>query len=453
MACDRISRLDRVRITRGPGREVIAAREVREPRSDRGLRRASHRAVVAARVRATSGRGSVSASAVKRPARCAGPGVRCGGAAPGLAEGWVEPSHGAAADLAGACVAWGAPRGVADPVPDVGAVPMPAGAQSSPGVVSPVEEAASISTGESSPLRTDRSRRVQQYSIWDHMPGYVLAHEHGGFRFAVLRTVPGMLPRDGHEALKDLRIGLRKRFAYVDGLAMQPSLFDESLVHVAGSGWHAHWSLERSADGSPHYQIMFAILGYDVAAFEAAVRELWAAAVARVLGVSRALGRRDLYFGRHLGGETVDYMVQHKRTGSGQHDAHDFSDVVGEGEGLGTRWHGSMGGRCLKLVKGHGEYVPDDVPVEELRERAATLDRVRWGGRPVPDRYAHARDAKTGRLLYVVPGPWSGHAALYMVTGSFRHLLAYRRARLECRQRKRAAEPGDDFLTSLAMWI
>ena len=195
MACDRISRLDRVRITRGPGGEVIAAREVREPRSDRGLRRASHRAVVAARVGASTGPESAPQSALPRSAPCAGPGVRCGGAAPGLAEGWVEPSHGGADDLAGASVAWGAPRGVADPVPDVGAVPMPAGAQSSPGVVSPGEEAASISTGESSPRRTDRSRRVQQYSIWDHMPGYVLAHEHGGFRCAVLRTVPGTQAR------------------------------------------------------------------------------------------------------------------------------------------------------------------------------------------------------------------------------------------------------------------
>ena len=425
------------------------------------LRRASHRAVVAARVRATAGRESVPASAVKRPAPCAGPGVRCGGAAPGLAEGWVEPSHGAAADLAGACVAWDAPRGVADPVPDVGAVPMPAGAQSSLGVVSPGEEAASIRTGESSPRRTDRSRRVQQYSIWDHMPGYVLAHEHGGFRFAVLRTVTGMLPREGHEALKDLRVGLWKRFAYVDGLELQPDLFDESLVHVAGSGWHGHWSLERSDDGSPHYQIMFAIFGYDVAAFEKAIRDLWAAAVARVLGVSRALGRRDVHLGRSLGGETVEYMVQHKRTrsGQGQHDAHDFRDVLGDGEGLGTRWHGSMGGRCLAMVKGHGEYVPDDVPVEVLRERAATVDHARWGGRPVPDRYAHARDAKTGRLLHFVSGPWVGHAARFMLTGSLRDLSAYRRARLECRQRKRAAESaesaesGDNFSAFLAMWI
>ena len=94
-----------------------------------------------------------------------------------------------------------------------------------------------------------------------------------------------------------------------------------------------------------------------------------------------------------------------------------------------------------------GGEILDDVSVEEIRARAVTLDSVRWGGRRIPDWCAHFRHRQTGRLIYVVHGPWLGYAAQYMATGSFWALSAYRWALLQCRERKRRAK-AEEFATA-----
>ena len=203
----------------------------------------------------------------------------------------------------------------------------------------------------------------------------------------------------------------------------------------AGRGWHAHWSLERSDDGSPHYHVMAAIIGYDVSEFVSAVGPLWSSASESVLDRDLGDRPRDVHVDQQLGGQTIEYMCGDKRTSSGR-DAQDFSDVVGEEKGLGTKWWGTMGRSCLRLVRGHGEVL-DNTCVAEIRARAMMLDWLRWGGREVPDRCAHFRHRVTGRLLYVVHGPWLGYAAQYMATGSLWALSAYRRALLQCRERRR----------------
>ena len=257
----------------------------------------------------------------------------------------------------------------------------------------------------------------------------------GGFFFFSLRTPFGTTVTQGHEIFVKLRTGLAKRFPYVDGLVFQPDMFNESLTYVCGRGWHAHWSLERSDDASPHYHMMTAVVGYDVEEFVSAVGNLWSSASESVL--CRDLGDRprDVHVDHKLGGQTIGYMCGHKKTSS-HRDAHDFRDALEEGENLGTRWWDVMGRPCLRLVRGHGEFL-DDVSVEEFRARAETLDSVRCGGREVPDRRAHFRHRKTGRLIYIVHGPWLGYAAQYMATGSLWALSQYRRALLQCRERQR----------------
>ena len=117
------------------------------------------------------------------------------------------------------------------------------------------------------------------------MPGYVLAHELGGYLFLVLRTPKGTTVRQGHDETVRLRTGLRKIYPYVDGLEFESNQIDEGLTYVRGKGWHAHWSLERSDDGSPHYQLMVAVFGYDIREFEKTIRGIWPHEVERPLDV------------------------------------------------------------------------------------------------------------------------------------------------------------------------
>ena len=404
MPCQRVSHLDRVRITRGPRREVIAARECRQTRSDKGLKR-----VVQQLKQAVSALASTA-----QPASCSG--SLAGTINPGSSS--TQPLPPSAASGSTSAVT-GAVHGQSASGPSHA---QPSSSVSPQGGASP---GASQSTGQTPTKRSERSRRAQLNSLLDHFPGFVLAHELGSFLFVSLRTPPGTTPVQGHQAMVRLRTGLEKVFSYVDGLVLQPDLLDESLTYVRGYGWHAHWSLERSDDGSPHYHLLVALFGYDAKEFEAAIRRLWS---------FTAAGPHDVHFGYKLGADTVQYLVGHKRTNSG-HDAHDYSDVLGVGASLGTKWWGAWGGRCLQLVKGHGEYV-EGTSLEEMRHRAVASDEARWNGRDVPAYLAHYKDS-TGRPMYVVSGPWLGAAAVYMATGSLRALHEYRRARIRCRERRR----------------
>ena len=290
-------------------------------------------------------------------------------------------------------------------------------------------------SGQTGVKRSKRSRKAQFNTLLDHFPGYVLAHALGGFRFVSLRTLPGMTVKQGHQALVHLRTGLAKRYRYVAELVLQPDFFDESLIYVRGKGWHADYSLEASDDGSTHFHIMMAIFGYDPAEFVATICKLWEYELTKFLNRSGALGPYYIHVGDHLGPETVQYMVGHKRTRRGR-DAHDFSEWLGEGESLGTDWYGVMGGPCRALVKGNGEFL-DQESVEALKARAIAIDQVKWGGRDVPETLAHFQDRATGTRFYVVSGPWLGSAARYLATGSLRDLAEYRRALLRSRHRRR----------------
>ena len=356
MGCTRVSQLDRLRVTRGPGGAIVAAREVRHSRSDKGLQRVLEKPCLEAK--------SIT------PRRTA----------PALAPGAIRP-------------------------------------------------------GQTAAKRSERSRRTQLNSLLDHFPGYVLAYLLGGFRLVTLRTPAGTTVEEGHQALVHLRTGLAKRFPYVSGLVLQPDLFDDSLQYVRGSAWFADYSLEASDNGSPHYHLMVAIFGYDPAMFESAICELWKHELKTFLNRSVTLGPYYIHVGQHLGPETVQYMVGHKRSRRGK-NAQDFTEWLAEGESLGTDWHGAMGKRCRALVRGHGEFLEHE-SVEALRARAVVLDEVRWNGREVPAEFAHFQDQATGRQFYVVSGPWLGSAARYLATGSLRELAAYRRALLEYRHRKR----------------
>ena len=401
MPCQRVSLVERVRITRGPGREIVAARECRKTRSDKGSKRALQQ--LQRMNQAVSALAST-----PQPASCSG-----------SVTGTINPGPTSAASGSTTAAAGTGPVQSA-----AGLAPFPASSStSSPGSTG---AGTSQSAGETAPKRGDRSRRAQENSLLDYFAGYVLAYELGGFLFVSLRTPPGTTPAQGNAALVRLRTGLVRLFPYVDGLVLQPDLLDESLEYLCGRGWHAHWSLERSDDGSPHYHVAMALFGYDVAEFESAVRWLWS---------STAAGPHDIHFGYQLGADTVQYMAGPKETKGGR-DAQDFSDFLGDDVSLGTKWWGAWGGRCLQLVKGHGEYV-EGTSVEVLRNRAETIDRIRWNGRDVPAFLSHFVDAKTGQPMYVVSGPWLGAATVYMATGSLRALRDYRRARLRCRERRR----------------
>ena len=424
MPCDRICLLERLRATRGPNREIVAVREVRSPRTDKGVRRAKRQTQQYSAVEPAFGsviqfRGT---SGSHQHESEAGPAVAsaeqfqgsCGSTAHVFGAGSMVETGGSSSN-----------QHRSDIVPEARcADDKTSGAG-----------CAARGTGHASACRSDRSRRAQWVHVLDHFPGYVLAYHLGGFLFFSLRTPPGTTVQQGHQILLRHRTGLAKRFPYVDGLMLQPDLWDENLTHVCGRGWHAHWSLERSDDGSPHYHVMAAIIGYDVSEFVSAVGPLWSSASESVLDRDLGDRPRDVHVDQQLGGQTIEYMCGDKRTSSGR-DAQDFSDVVGEEKGLGTKWWGTMGRSCLRLVRGHGEVL-DNTCVAEIRARAMMLDWLRWGGREVPDRCAHFRHRVTGRLLYVVHGPWLGYAAQYMATGSLWALSAYRRALLQCRERRR----------------
>ena len=292
-----------------------------------------------------------------------------------------------------------------------------------------------VRPGQTEAIRSDRSRQTQLNNLLDHFPGYVLAYRLGGFRFVTLRTPAGTTVEQGHQALVHLRTELAKRFPYTDALELQPDLLNESLIYVRGRGWFADYSLEASANGSPHYHVMLAILGYDPATFVYTTSKFWEAALKKNLHDFDRLGPYDIHVGDHLGPETIQYMVGHKRTRCGR-NAHDFTRWLGEGEGLGTNWHGAMGSPCRALAKGQGEYL-DHVSVEALRARAIIIDEVKWGGRQVPDRFSHFQERETGTRFYVVSGPWLGSAARYLATGSLQELAEYRRALLRCRRQRR----------------
>ena len=356
MGCTRISQLNEVRVTRGPGGEIVAAREHRRRRSDKGL--------------------------------------------PCMLN---EPDRSAKS--------------------------------SSPSQSEPRSVPRATRQGQTEAIRSERSRKTQLGNVLDCFPGYVLAYSRGSFRFVSLRTPAGTTLQQGHRAMVHLRTGLEKRFPFVDGLVLQPDLFDESIEYVQGSAWHADYSLEASDNGSPHFHLMVALFGYDPGAFESAIYELWNREVKAFLQDSAALGPNYVHVGRHLGADTVQYMVGHKRTRSGG-NAHDFSRWLREGESLGTNWHGAMGGPCRALVKGHGEYL-DHESVKALRARAIIIDEVKWGGHEVPDKFSHFQDRATGARFYVVSGPWLGSAARYLATGSLLELADYRRALLQSRRRRR----------------
>ena len=301
--------------------------------------------------------------------------------------------------------------------------------------------------GQTSARRTDRSRKKQRDHILDHYQGYVLAHHLGGFFFLSLRTPTGTTVQQGHTILVRFRTGLAKRFPYVDGLVLQRSDSDDTLTYVHGRGWHAHWTLERSLDASPHYHIMVATFGYDAGKFRKAVKSLWPSASESVLGRDLAHRRRDLHIGRNLGAQTVRYMY-HPKDSHGR-NVTDFSEVLGEGQPLGSNWWNPFGRPCLALVRGHGEFL-DDESLSELRERALRLHEVEWNGRPVPDRYAHYVHRRTGRLLYLVSGPWLGAAAQYLATGLEHYLHEYSRARRHAGGKKRREE-AEHFATEFGL--
>ena len=308
-----------------------------------------------------------------------------------------------------------------------------------------------MACGETSATRSDRSRQAQRDSILDHMPGYVAAHDRDGFYFCCFRTPAGMTVNQGYEALKRFRIAMCRRYAYVDGLEIERHRSLDIIVAVRGSGWHAHWSLERSDDASPHYSLMVAVYGYDVREFKADMEEAWGRAVASVLGVERAIGPRDIRIGRQLGVQTVLYASGRKRTRSSRFGAHNFGDVVAPGESLGTKWWDTMGAPCLAIVRSRPEYA--DGTVEELRARAVQLHRTRTRDRDIPDAFGHFRDEK-GRWCFVVSGPWFGAAAQYLATGSLEALSEYRKVLLISRQRWRASMAGGPFEDAVsAFWL
>ena len=417
MPCDRLCMVDRLRVTRGPDGEIIAVRGVRSPRQDRGLPRAKQP--------------SSSDSATDSPFDTVALLPNNGGSTQSDCD--TEPAIGSSEEFRGGPSTSACALGAGSNQLHPKAAMQP---QSGDGAASQTSSARP-GTGHAGACRSDRSRRVQRNHLLDYLAGYVLAHQRRGFLFYSLRTPTGTTVQQGHEILLRLRTALVKRFPYVDGLMLQPDLSDESLVYVSGRGWHAHWSIERSDDATPHYHLMVALYGYDVLDFVSTVARHWSAASASVLG--RDLGKRphDVHFDLELGAQTIEYMCGHKRTSSNR-AVHDFSDVVEDGQGLGTKWWDVMGRPCLRLVRGHGEFLHDVSP-EEIRARAVTLDSVRWGGRRVPDTCAHFRHQETGRPVYVVHGPWLGYAAQYMATGSLWALAAYRRVLLQCRERRRRA--------------
>ena len=294
--------------------------------------------------------------------------------------------------------------------------------------------------GATNARRSDRSRTDQSNHILDHFSGHVLARRLGTYRFCTLRTPSGTTVAQGRDSMRILRVGLVKKFAYSDGLVLRPAETGLGLTYVSGSGWFGNYSLEASQDYSPHYHLMLALIGYDIAAFEEAILALWKHALSRVLGRPYFLGPLDVHFGLRLGPGTVRYMCDPKRTKTG-HNPHDFRAVVPEGASLGTDWWHAWGGRCLTMVEDPGQYVVG-VSVAELRERAVMLDFVRTNGREVPDSAAHFRDPKTEEPNFVVGGRWYGAAARYMATGSQDDLDAYCQELLEARRQERDAE-GD----------
>ena len=301
--------------------------------------------------------------------------------------------------------------------------------------------------GATSAVRSARSRREQENHIWDHYSGYVLAHRLRGFRAVFLRTPQGTSVAQGTAALRDLRVGLRRRFPYVDGLVLRRRE-DGRLVRVRGCGWFADYSLEASDDWSPHYSLMLGVIGYDAVAFEEAISELWALVLSKALRREYVLGLHDIAFGPDLHVGTVRYMAMRKETASGR-NAHDFRALLGDE--LGTNWWHAWGWPCLKLVKvvkGDAKRVRG-VSLLELRRRAVVLDDVRRGGRALPDWAGHFPHSRTGTPLHVLSGPWYGAAARYLVTGREEDLEAYRRelhATRRARRQARERETEPDFL-------
>ena len=155
--------------------------------------------------------------------------------------------------------------------------------------------------GATSPRRSDRSRIDQRNHIIDHYTGYVLARRLGTYGFWSFRTPLGTTVAQGRDALRILRVGLAKRFPYKDGLVVCPAERGSGIRHVSGCGWFANYSLESSQNYSPHFHLMLATLGYDIAAFERASFALWERGLSRVLGRPYVLGAARCGFSPSLG--------------------------------------------------------------------------------------------------------------------------------------------------------